>query len=423
MVKDRTTELEKANKKLQEEIYERKKVQQELVKAKEVAEEANAAKSIFLANMSHEFRTPLNSILGFSQILNKEKKLTLNQKKKINYIYSNGKHLLMLINDVLEMSKIEAGKITYTEFSFDLFKLIDDLKIIFNQKIENKDVILNFYFTNDIPRFIKTDEIKLKQILINLLNNSVKFTEKGYIKVFLKSKLTKNQSNKIYFEVQDTGCGIDKNEIESIFEPFEQSKIRQKNHEGTGLGLTITKKHIELLGGKISVVSHLGKGSTFKFNITCKKAKEVEVNFEAKDKIVTKIISKNNKKYHILIVDDIEINRLLLREILEDIGFEVDEAKNGQIALEKIKKWSPDLIFMDRKMPIMNGDEVIENIRKTPNGKKIKIIALTGAVFDEEKKEKLNSGADDFVTKPFTEEEVLNKIKNLLDIEYEYEEY
>jgi PAS domain S-box-containing protein len=418
-------------------ITDHKKAKIAIQNALEAAQSANLAKSNFLASMSHELRTPLNAVLGFSQILGRDQSLTAQQKKYIDIINRSGAHLLNLINDVLSMSKIEAGRITLNEESFDLYALLNSLQEMLQLKAKSKGLQLNFKYDLKIPRYIQTDESKLRQVLINLLGNAIKFTQEG--SVTLRVTYNKLKPKIIIFEISDTGLGISREELNSIFDPFVQTQTGRKFIEGTGLGLPISREFVQLMGGDISVSSTLGKGSTFIFDIEVKFAAAADV-IPVKARGVVVGLEPNQPSYRILVAEDIEESRLLLVQLLERLGFEVQEAVNGQEAFKIWEKWQPHLILMDICMPIMDGYEAIKQIKKAEKkivsrfkvkNKKQQIntidapstitIALTASALEEQREAILKSGCDDFIGKPFPEKVLYEKIADHLGVRYVYQ--
>jgi signal transduction histidine kinase/CheY-like chemotaxis protein len=401
------------------------------------AQNANKAKSRFLANMSHELRTPLNAILGFTQLMCRDSSVSKENQENIQIINRSGEHLLKLINDILEMSKIEVGQITLNEVKFDLYIMLKSIEEMLRLKAEVKQINLTFNIAKNVPKYIYTDEGKLRQIIINLLGNALKFTEKGSIALTVKLKENTSievtnidflfdDTHLLHFAVQDTGPGISLDEMDRLFSPFEQTKIGRNSNEGTGLGLSICQKFVELMGGKLEVESVVGKGSVFFFGILIKLP---EVNtFQALDnqEIVETLrvtgIAPNQPQYRILAVDDVLPNRLLIKKMLTQIGFAVEEAGDGQQAIELWSSWNPDLILMDMRMPVMDGYEATRQIKSLPKGKETIIIALTASAFEEEKVVILSAGCDDFMRKPFYEAELVKKIGQYLNIDYLYEE-
>ncbi|MEC4985711.1 MAG: ATP-binding protein, partial [Oscillatoria sp. PMC 1076.18] len=425
--------LEKTNEELENRVENRTL---ELKEAKEAADAANRAKSEFLANMSHELRTPLNAILGFSELLNSSSTSWEQQQEYLQIIIRSGEHLLALINDVLEMSKIEAGRSVVSENDFDIYYLLDSLQEMFSLRANAKSLQLIFERDCLIPQYLKTDEKKLRQVLINLLSNAIKFTEEGGVVLRVKvkeeedfsrkkesEKVTENQSltTELLFEIEDTGAGISPEEQDQVFAAFQQTRVGQKASEGTGLGLPISKKFVELMGGEISFDSVVGEGTTFRFNIAVKLAKIKEIAPKSKQKRVIGL-APNQPIYRILVVDDTLENRKLVVKILEPLGFEIKEASNGLEAIAVWQKWQPHLIWMDMRMPVMDGYEATSQIKAHLRGQATAIIALTASAFAEERSLVLSVGCDDFVRKPFRQEVLLAKMAEHLGLRYMYEE-
>lgn len=400
----------------------------ELMKAKESADAANQAKSQFIAKMSHELRTPLNAILGFSQIMSRSDNLSKEQLEYLQIINRSGEHLLQLINDILSMAKIESGQVNLNEHTFNLYELLNSLEEMLALKANSKGLQIKFNCSSELPEYIQTDESKLRQVLINLLGNAIKFTKQGNVDLKV-SKLVSNtkqledpidrQQIRIEFVVEDTGPGIAPNEIPTLFEPFVQTETGRQSMQGTGLGLPISYQFIKLMGGEIAVKSQLYKGTTFTFNIL---VKVVDSIIQNKTAIYKKAIGlePNQPNYRILIVEDVAENRQLLVEILSPLGLELKEAQNGQEAISIWHSWQPHLIWMDIQMPIVNGYEATREIKSHPKGKDTIIIALTAIAFEEDRSAIFQAGCDDFMVKPFREEILLEKMSTHLGLRYLY---
>ncbi len=396
-----------------QDITERNKAEDLLTKAKEDAEQASLAKSQFVANMSHELRTPLNAILGFSQIMANSDNLTPKQRENIKIINRSGDHLLSLIDAVLNISKIEAGKIELQKIDFDLLELLDELEPLFQDKLLKKNLTLDLEYHGNIPKRIHADKTKIRQILVNLINNAIKFTTKGGIILRLWLPQTFKSNLMLAFEVEDTGCGIAASELSNVFQTFVQTSSGLKSEEGAGLGLAISRQFIQLMEGDIHVESTVDKGSVFKFNIV---VNQPQKNLEEPKKLKIISLEPNQSCYNILIVDDDPLNRLILIELLSPFGFEIKEAENGQIAVDICQKWEPHLVFMDMRMPIMDGFEASQTIKKLLSH--TVIIALTASVFEDRKEQVLDSGCDDFMSKPFRHTDIFEIIQRYLGVNY-----
>jgi two-component system sensor histidine kinase/response regulator len=397
----------------------------ELMKSKENAEVANRAKSQFLAAMSHELRTPLNAILGFSQVMARNSSITEEQKEYIEIINRSGEHLLELINDVLSMSKIEAGQITINESRFNLYNLLNSIKEMLELRANSKGLRLIFETTDYLPEYIQTDEAKLRQVLINLLGNAIKFTQHGTVTLRVSSQVEKNATeenqSQLYFEIADTGPGISPSEISTLFKPFVQTETGRKSMQGTGLGLPISQQFVRIMGGDIVVESQIDKGTTFRFNIYVNLVTESD---EQEKSAVKQVIAleAGQQTYRILIVEDVAENCQLLVKLLVPLGFEVREATNGQEGIALQSTWKPHLILMDMLMPVMDGYEATRHIKQTLEGRETIIIALTASAFDEQRQRILSAGCNDLICKPFREEVLFEKIAHHLNLRYIYEE-
>ena len=404
------------------------KSNQQLEIAKERAEVANDAKSSFLANMSHELRSPLNAILGFAQVMTRRQRLEPEDQENIGIISRSGEHLLTLINQVLDLSKIEAGRTTLNETHFDLYRLLDDLEDMFRLKAQDNNLQVIFERDIAVPQYLYTDEIKLRQVLINLLNNALKFTVEGSVNVRVKNHdpntpLSNTQSPvTIAFEVEDTGPGIAPDELEGLFEAFVQTSTGKQASEGTGLGLAISHKFTQLMGSKITVSSKVGRGTLFAFDIHCKLAQANDIQQPPPENTVI-ALKPNQPRYRILIVDDNWANRQLLIKLLNPLGFELKEAENGQEAIDLWNEWQPHLIWMDMRMPVMDGYEAAQHIKIHTKGQAIAIIALTASVLEEERAVILDAGCDGFLRKPFHNSDIFELMHKHLGVRYVYEDH
>lgn len=411
--------------------------------AKHAADAANRAKSEFLANMSHELRTPLNAILGFSQLMERDSLLSEEHQEYVDIINRSGEHLLDLINDILEMSKIEAGRVTLNPTTFNLHRLLNTLKDMLQHQVSAKGLQLIVDCASDVPLYVQTDERKLREVLTNLLSNAIKFTQAGSItlRVSLRDLEMGNGVKEqglevrgegleviidhpyipLSFAIEDTGFGIAPEEINKLFTAFGQTETGRKSQAGTGLGLAISKKFVQLMGGDIKVNSTIGKGTIFSFNIKVDPPEPIALETpEETRKILA--LAPNQPKYRILVVEDCQENRLLLVKLLTSVGFSVREANNGREAIEIAAIYSPHLILMDIQMPVMNGYEATQRIKAHPQVSTTAIIALTASAFEEERMMILSAGCDDFMRKPFREEILWQKIAGLLGVRYLYDD-
>lgn len=399
-------------------ITERKQSVAMLSTAKQAAEEANRAKSYFLASMSHELRTPLNGILGYTQLLKKDETLSEFQKNAVNTIHISGEHLLALINDVLDISKIEAKKLELSNSNFNLNSLLKNIVDVFKMRSEKKGVRFVYEEKNTAPRAILGDEVRVRQIIYNLIGNALKFTDSGTITFVVQFVPESSEFIKFKIKIIDTGRGIPNEKLREIFQPFKQIEMSGKKITGTGLGLAITLNLIEMMRGKINVKSEVGKGTTFYVDLILAKAVEKIYEIEGSE---IKIIGYQGIKKKILIVDDTEQVREFLSRTLAPLGFSLAEAQNGLEALVKVNDFSPDIILMDLVMPVMNGLETIKSVRSDPYNKNLPIIALSASVFEDDQAQSMSAGSDVFMPKPIDVDQLLKNIGTLLKIEWKYE--
>ena len=389
-----------------------------LREAKEAADAANQAKSAFLASMSHELRTPLNLILGFSHLLTRSPRLSPQEQEHLQIIQQGGDHLLTLINQVMDLSKIEAGRMELNLVDFNLPHLLAEMQTMFSLKARAKGLSMSLEQSPQLPLFIHSDELKLRQVLINLLNNALKFTENGGIILRVQGENLPHQTDlaHLHFEVEDSGVGMAEADLQQLFQPFSQTESGRQSQEGTGLGLVISQRLVQALGGQIEVASRVGYGTTFHFDLTV----ALTVSAETHAHLQAVALAPDQPNYKILIVDDKADNRRLLRELLEPLGFELQEAADGREAITRWQLWQPDLIYLDLRMPILDGYEMVQQLRalETAGAKRTVMIAVSASALAHERQLALAQGCDDFLQKPFREQEIFASLQQYLGLQF-----
>ncbi len=393
--------------------------ERDLLRARDAAEAANRAKSVFLSNMSHELRTPLNAILGFAELMARDESVPEGQRHNLDTISRSGHHLLSLINDILEISKIEAGRLTVQAAPCDLHELLETVVESMDLRAAQSGLEVALHMNPEVPRFVRSDAGKLRQILINLLSNAIKFTRQGGVDldVDVGRDRGSGEAPVLTFIVRDTGSGIAADELERVFRPFYQTEQGARASEGTGLGLTIARQYAELLGGGLTATSELGKGSAFTLRLP------VTVEADAVPASPHRHVlglADGQPRWRVLIVEDKEDNQRLLEQLMQHVGFDVRIAGNGEEALAAFESWHPDFIWMDMRMPVMDGYEATRRIRTLPGGRQVKIAALTASAFREDRADILAAGCDDVLAKPLDEEKLFEIMGQLLGVRFEY---
>lgn len=409
-------------------ITERRMSEIELEEAKFAAEAANRAKSEFLANMSHELRTPLNAILGFSELMKRDQQITDEQIDNLNTIGRSGEHLLALINDILEFTKIEAGRILLATENFDLHHLLNGLRDMFQLRAVEKDLSFTVERDRSVPKLVSTDENKLRQILINLLGNAIKFTESGGVTLAVEAQQVNNGEEEgafqLHFRITDTGVGIQPEDQDKIFDAFFQAHGNRSTRQGTGLGLPISRKFVELLGGSIFVDSTPKCGTVFSFTIPVVRAQQEMFSPQLPQKNVIGL-KTGQPEFRLLVAEDDENNRKLLVTLLSSVGFHVKEAVNGREAIEIWRYWQPHFIWMDMRMPEMDGFEacafIKSELKRIEPQVKTRIVAITAGAFEKDRVKVFEHGGDDFLKKPYREHEVFSMLEKHLGVKYDYE--
>ncbi len=393
----------------------------ELAMAMERTEAANKAKSEFLANMSHELRTPLNAILGYSQLMQRAPSLEPEHREYLQTINRSGEHLLELINDVLEISKIEAGRITLDPRTVDLHAMLQELYALFKLRADEKGLSFDLSTLHDLPRYVITDENKFRQVLINLLGNAVKFTERGGIVLRAAVQDGSPENLGLVVEVEDTGPGIAKEELHKVFQVFEQTAVGKRNLGGTGLGMAISRDYARMMGGDVTVTSRERAGSIFRLEICIQEGKESDFRKRVQPQRVIGL-APGHAIPRILVVEDNEVNRTLLGRLLKQVGFDVRKVENGAQAVDICAQWAPEFIWMDIRMPVMDGLEATRRIKAAPGGATVKIVALTASALLEERESIQDAGCDDLLFKPYLESDLFEVMAQHLKLAYLYEQ-
>ncbi|WP_437528515.1 ATP-binding protein [Sorangium sp. So ce726] len=429
-----------AEQRLCEELVEARRAEEEARRAREEAVTASRSKSAFLANMSHELRTPLNSILGFAQLVERDPSLADRHRENLAVICKSGEHLLGLVNDILEMAKIEAGRMTLVDAEFDLHDTLSGLSEMFAVEAQKRGLTLTVEREQDVPRHVHGDEGKLRQVLINLLGNALKFTPRGSVTLRASARRVAGTREggtvdggahdgaagrvRVSFEVTDTGRGMAKEELAELFEAFAQTATGRQSREGTGLGLHISRRIVRMMGGDIRVESQVGRGTTLRFDVRLSlvDAPDARAGGATPRSIRAVGLSPGQPRYRVLVVDDRWDVRHCLLKLLDSVGIEVRSATNGLGAVAQWETWAPHLVLLDLRMPLLDGYEAASRIKSSPRGHETVVVAMTASAFEQNRALAAEAGCDDFVSKPFRDADILGLLTKHLGARFEYEE-
>ncbi|WP_437967122.1 ATP-binding protein [Sorangium sp. So ce260] len=422
-----------AEQRLGEELVEARRAEEEARRARAEAEAASRAKSTFLANMSHELRTPLNSILGFAQLMERDVSLGHRHRENLAVICKSGEHLLGLVNDILEMAKIEAGRMTLADADFDLHAMLSGLSEMFAVEAQKRGLTLTVEREQDVPQHVHGDEGKLRQVLINLLGNALKFTPRGSVTLRAWARRSTGVREggahdgaaaarvRVSFEVTDTGRGMAQAELEELFEAFAQTATGRRSGEGTGLGLHISRRIVRMMGGDMRVESQLGRGTTLRFDVRLTLADAGDARTGGAVRRVVGL-SPGQPRYRVLVVDDRWDVRHCLLKLLDSVGVEVRSATNGLGAVAQWETWAPHLVLLDLRMPLLDGYEAATRIKSSPRGRETVVVAMTASAFEQNRSLAAEAGCDDFVSKPFRDADIFNLLTKHLGARFEHEE-
>ncbi|WP_438025778.1 ATP-binding protein [Sorangium sp. So ce233] len=428
-----------AEQRLCEELVEARRAEEEARRAKAEAEAASRAKSAFLANMSHELRTPLNSILGFAQLMERDRSLGDRHRENLAVICKSGEHLLGLVNDILEMAKIEAGRMTLAEVDFDLHEMLSGLSEMFAVEAQKRGLTLSVEREQDVPQRVHGDEGKLRQVLINLLGNALKFTPRGSVSLRVWARRSTGAHvggahvggahdgaaagrARLSFEVTDTGRGMAEDELAELFEAFAQTASGRRSREGTGLGLHISRRIVRMMGGDIHVESQPGRGTTLRFDVRLTLVDPAGARPSAAPRSLRVVgLSPGQPRYRVLVVDDRWDVRHCLVKLLDSVGVEVRSATNGLGAVAQWETWAPHLVLLDLRMPLLDGYEAASRIKSSPRGRETVVVAMTASAFEQNRALALQSGCDDFVSKPLRDADIFGLLTKHLGARFDQE--